>query len=478
MRDLFGYFFLLFVLPLAGYAQRPVQPEESPGVSLLPAALGLLSEYIAIPSESGNEAPAGRFLMDYCSAKGLHIRAFDSDTSGINFAASLYPLDSGKPNIIFLNHIDVVHPGDPGDWDHPPYSGAMAGQKVWGRGSLDNKGLAVIQIMAVSEYVSLAKNIDLPYNVSILSVSGEETGGQRGSAIIAGDFLDKLYPAVIIGEGSCGFDNLDVLDINQPVFGISIADKSMLWLEISISGKVFGHASTNAGNYPNLRLIRGLNRLMEMPLKIEFNDASRMMFRSIGEIRGGFRGFAIRNIDHFPFRSVLKKYVKKEPRLAALACNTITLTHLHNPEGCVNQHSSEAHAFLDCRLLPGVTAEEMISGIREVLNDTAFRVRIVSEGPPALITEPDNFFHVMATSIKDVFPDAEVIPVLFPATTDNNYFRARGYPVYGLNPFYMSMEQISSIHNANEYIDFDDVSAGISVFSAFLSRMLLVDDPF
>jgi carboxypeptidase PM20D1 len=453
-------------------SQRPAVMHEDPANAMLPEALSLLSNYLAIPSESGTELDAGSFLMDVCKDRGFHVVRFDSDTTGMNFVASLYPLGQGKPNIIFHNHIDVVHPGDEADWKHPPYSGTVSGQKVWGRGSIDNKGLAVIQVMAAASFISLAESEELPYNVSILSVSGEETGGQRGSSIVAEKYLDMLHPAVIIGEGSCGFKNMELLGIDGPVFGISIADKSMLWLEIRVRGEEFGHASTHAGSYPNKKLVEGLSRILDMPQKVRFNDASLLMFKHIGNIRGGFRGFAIRNLDHFPFRSVLKKYVKDEPRLEALACNTITLTHLHNPEGCVNQHSSEAHAYLDCRLLPGVRSEEMISDIRKVLDDDAFRIRVVTEGPPALITEPDGFYHVMAASINDVFPDAGVIPVLFPATTDNNYFREKGFPVYGINPFYMSMDQISSIHNTDEYMDIEDLRVGIEVFRVFIGKMM------
>lgn len=435
-------------------------------------AASFLSEYISVPSESGDEIPAGIFLASTCEEKGLHVTNLESDETGINFIASLYPLETGKPNIIFLNHIDVVPPGNPDEWLYPPYSGAIAEDKIWGRGSVDNKGLAVIQLLALSSFVPQAQVKDLPYNVSILSVSGEETGGSRGSGIVAEKHLDQFNPALIIGEGSCGFSNMDFVGIETPVFGISIADKSMLWLELHVHEEIMGHGSVNSAFYPNKRLVEGLSRLLRKSQKIHFNEASKAMFRELGKVKRGFKGFAFKHINWFPFRPVLKKYVKQEPRLAGLITNTITLTHFLNPAGSINQQSGEARAYLDCRLLPGHSAQEMIEDIRKIIKDTSIHIRMLTHDIPAMVTAPDQYFEALSASIKEVFHDADVIPVMFPATTDNNYFRQKGYPVYGLNPFIMSIDQIGSIHNPNEYMDIEDLTKGIEVFRSFISRMM------
>jgi carboxypeptidase PM20D1 len=461
---------LLFFVSVS-YSQSPPGDHE-PGISTVHEAAGILSEYVSVSSESGSEQPAGKYLSGLCRDKGLFVRMLDSDEAGCNFIASLYPLEDDKPNIIFLNHIDVVPAGDPAEWIYPPYSGAIEENKIWGRGSIDNKGLAVIQLMALSSFIQEARDSELPYNVSLLSVSGEETGGERGSGIISSNHMEEINAAVIIGEGSCGFEDMDFIGIESPVFGISIADKSMLWLELHVHTEERGHASVNMGKYPNKRLVEGLHRILDKKQKIRFNDASLTMFRELGKVRGGLKGFSIRHIHWLPFRPVLKKFVKQEPRLAALACNNVTLTHFRNPEGSINQHSGEARAYLDCRLLPGFTAEEMVDEISKTLNDTSIHIEVITKGPPALMTEPDVFFEALSGSIKTVFKDAEVVPVLFPATTDNNYFREQGCPVYGLNPFFMSLKQISTIHSANEYMDVEDVLQGIEVFKVFIGKML------
>ena len=40
--------------------------------------------------------------------------------------------------VIFMNHHDVVEAS--GKWTHEPFSGDIDGEKIWGRGTLDDKG--------------------------------------------------------------------------------------------------------------------------------------------------------------------------------------------------------------------------------------------------------------------------------------------------------------------------------------------------
>ena len=71
----------------------------------------VLQKYISIPSISGQEQEAGLFLQMICEENGLHITRMGQTNGNFNFAASIYPLESNLPNIVFLNHIDVVPAG-------------------------------------------------------------------------------------------------------------------------------------------------------------------------------------------------------------------------------------------------------------------------------------------------------------------------------------------------------------------------------
>jgi acetylornithine deacetylase/succinyl-diaminopimelate desuccinylase-like protein len=62
--------------------------------------------------------------------------------------------------------------------------------------------------------------------------------------------------------------------------------------------------------------------------------------------------------------------------------------------------------------------------------------------------------------------------VLFPATTDNNYFRNAGVPVYGIIPAVLGEELMKAIHNYNERIPVESLVKGTEVYIRFLEKLL------
>ena len=126
----------------------------------------LLVSYLKISSNSGNEKLAGEFLRNVCLQSGLSIAQYGSENGNFNFAASLYPLSQQKPNLIFINHIDVVPNGEVIRWMHPPLEGRIINDEIWGRGAFDNKGMAVIQLSAIARFVMLSKTTELPLKLN------------------------------------------------------------------------------------------------------------------------------------------------------------------------------------------------------------------------------------------------------------------------------------------------------------------------
>src|ERR1700740_1808810 len=76
--------------------------------------LELLTEYVKIKSISGHEKPAGEFILAKCREMGFVTEVFHDKDSSFNFCASLYPLDKNLPNILMINHLDVVPAEDKG----------------------------------------------------------------------------------------------------------------------------------------------------------------------------------------------------------------------------------------------------------------------------------------------------------------------------------------------------------------------------
>lgn len=448
------------------------QSEPSDTVKIHEAAL-FLSEYVSIPSISGNENEAAYFFAKKCEEAGLHVHFLTDEPGSVNFAASLYPLSSGKPNIIFQNHIDVVPAGDSNLWKYPPFEGRIAEGRVWGRGALDNKGLAVVQFFSIKSILDMAKEQELPYNVTMLSVSGEETSGSTGAAIVAKNFKEVFNPAVVVGEGGSGMENLSLTQKKMKIFGISIAEKEHLWLKLVWKAENAGHTSITEENNITMMFVNGLNRLVNTRMPIIITPEAELMMQALGKEVGGVAGKVMRKPQGRIFKRFITKYSHDNPELNDFFTNKITLSGVSSNSGSINQNSSEITAYLDCRLLPGVTSHDMINFICNIVNDPEMSVEVISYGKGSgKGTTPEFYFEKLSQALKQEFKGAAVIPMLFPASADNVYFRREGVPVYGLNPFMVDYEQINAIHNYNEFIDIEDLDRGIKVYSLFLKDLL------
>jgi carboxypeptidase PM20D1 len=434
----------------------------------------LLSKYIKYESVTGFEKEAGEFLAGVCESLGLYVRVFTDEIDSYNFAASLYPLNMLKPNIIFLNHIDVVPAGDVYAWTHPPFSGAIADGQVWGRGAIDNKGMGVMQLIAMAHFVDLSNTHDLPYNVTLLSVSNEETGGLLGASIIVEQFLDELNPAVVYGEGGVGLTEAIKADSDFPFFGISVAQKRGLWFVIEASNNYSGHGSMPRNKYPNKEVVLASKALLDAKPQIILTPPVKDMIRTLGKYERGRRKVVLRNISLFaPFFS---KTLREDPILSAMISNTMTLTNLYSTPGADNQVSNQAKAVFDCRLLPQTSTERFLDYVKDKIKDFDVTLRVIHETPKAPISEKGFYYEAVEKTILDVYGEVAISPILFLANNDNAYFRMHDIPAYGIMPVVLSRSHMETIHMIDERIPVNTLHDGINAYKKLLRVIMDIDD--
>lgn len=448
-------YWILFYL-LAGYCCAFGQTPEK-----------FLSELIQIESYSGCEVEVARTIGDWAAAEGFYVTDFVTSEDSRNILVSLYPLSSGKPNILFSSHMDVVPAEYSRDWKELPFSGTISNDTVWGRGAIDCKGLAVMQLFALKKFKDSLRGRDLPYNVSFLGLSEEETKSVNGASLISTKFLEQIKPVVIFGEGGSGLKDVLLSTPEVPVFGISTADKSSLWLKLEAEGGGFGHGAVPSDLYANKRLIKALIRLLDEKKSVRFNLLVMQMFHELGELEGGMRGFVLKHINWAIFWPLVKKKFREGEPFNVLIENTFSITHIESSATVSNQMAERAFAILDCRLLPGTDVEKFLKRMKRVVGSRV-EITILHQSPAALPSPVTPFFDNMCTALKQVHPGAATIPILFPATTDNNFFRNLDIPVYGIIPSVLTAGLFETIHSSNERIGIDNLNKGIEVYFQFL----------
>lgn len=431
--------------------------------------VNLLSEMIQINTITGTEKPLGLYLTKWVEETDLSLRIFTDQDSAYNFMASLYPLSDNKPNYVFMGHIDVV-PADEPDWRYPPFSGKIQDGFIWGRGAIDDKGPVSMMIMALKRFSKKYGHLNLPYNLSVLVLSGEELYGDNGAKIIVDHYIHEINPVAMFGEGGSGMIEIIPSYPDVAVFGMSINEKVPLWLKVEAKAKSSGHSAAEAELYAAKSLIKSLLRIIDSTRPIKFDKLSKKMFKELGRMEGGFKGFMIRNSYKWYAWPIMKSYFSEGGPFNILVSCSINVTEIRTESTSCNSIPQSAHAILDCRLLPGMSQKNFLAKMR-LLTGNKVDISIIHSGVHAEDSPVNESFKLMEKALLHNFENAKVAPFLFPASSDNNYFRALKIPVYGITPMVTTDDIMQRIHNSNERMPIDQLLKGYDTFYTMMEMV-------
>jgi acetylornithine deacetylase/succinyl-diaminopimelate desuccinylase-like protein len=252
---------------------------------------------------------------------------------------------------------------------------------------------------------------------------------------------NELNPEYVLDEGGVG--SRDVYASGKLVFGVSVADKQVLWLKIRAVG-TSGHGSQPIPDNANDLLIRAIEKAKDLPAGNKENAMVQRMRAAVGVFASN-------------------KFIN------AIQRDTISITSLRSGVGDppkTNVIPSVAEATLDCRLLPGENAEAFLSAMKARINDSHITVEAVStirNDPPASPIDTD-LYRSIASAIRKAHPDATVIPIVVPFGTDGEKFRERGAAVYGVIPMVMDAATLATMHSDSERIPVAQFRQGLHIY--------------
>jgi acetylornithine deacetylase/succinyl-diaminopimelate desuccinylase-like protein len=136
----------------------------------------------------------------------------------------------------------------------------------------------------------------------------------------------------------------------------------------------------------------------------------------------------------------------------------------------------KCEAVIDCRLLPGQTAEDLRRTIAEAiggLDDVDIEPIQADEGSAS--TQDTGLYQAITRTMEELDPGCGFVPYMVSGGTDSRFFRQKGIPAYGflpLKPDLSPSEMLSIVHGRNERISQENLLLATKFFYLLVKKML------
>lgn len=325
--------------------------------------------------------------------------------------------------IILMGHYDVVPVEDVAEkmWRQKPFSGALVGDTVWGRGTCDDKG-SVVSILESVE--GLLRSGYQPRRTIYLSFGhDEELGGPRGASKIAAWLKDQGVKAEwVLDEG--GMISNDKALSKQPMAVIGVQEKGYASYLLTVE-KPGGHSSQPEPETAIDILAKGLAKLRSVPTPASIPAATGQFLEASATVSPSFVArMAINN--QWLFGSVLRSQLSKEKRTNAMIRTALVPTML-DAGVKDNVIPTVATAVVNSRILPGETPESVRDFIIQTIGDDRVTVKPYSDnwwGPTNMTDTKGPAFGKVTAAAQKVMDGVIPAPYLVIGATDSRYFRA------------------------------------------------------
>nr|WP_087573606.1 M20/M25/M40 family metallo-hydrolase [Sphingomonas sp. CDS-1] len=366
---------------------------------------------------------------------------------------AVYPgRDPKLKAVLMLGHIDVVN-ARRADWTRDPYAFIEEDGYYYGRGVADMKAQDAIWIDSLLRFQ--AEKYRPLRTVKMALTCGEEGLYLNGAKWLVDNQKDLVDAGIALNEG--GYGELDEKG-NRVDQTFQAAQKVVMQFTLEATNPG-GHSSLPRPDNAIYSLARALDRLSRYDFPVQFIDANRGYFTKMAKVVGGAEGAAMTAIVANPQDKAASDLLNTSPSYHSMLRTTCVATLL-SAGHAANALPQRATATINCRVIPGVTTDEILATLTKVVDDPEVKVtasRGYRPANPAPVTDK-----VLGPAIKmsaQVWPGVPVVPHMATGATDAVTMNAAGIPTYGVSGLFRDPDG-NGVHGLNERIRVRSVMEG------------------
>ncbi|MGA9978722.1 MAG: M20/M25/M40 family metallo-hydrolase [Candidatus Sulfotelmatobacter sp.] len=386
-----------------------------------------------------------------------------------NLVVRLHGTGKRKP-VLLIGHLDVVE-AHREDWTTDPFKFVEKDGFYYGRGTQDMKSGDAIMVTTL---IRFKKEGYTPDRDIILALTADEEGGKSNGV----DWLLKNHRDLIDAEFVFNHDGGGILsDHGKPVMmTVDATEKLYADFQLSVTNPG-GHSSLPRPDNAIYALVDGLVRLQSYQFPFELNEVTRTYYERMVKVETASRAADMKGMLKNPPDAEAVERLSKDPIDNSTTHTTCVATRL-NAGHANNALPQRAEANVNCRILPGHSAEEVRQQLIKIFADPTIRVRYVDNFGKVFDTASDkeslpppplrrDVFGPLEKITSEMWPGTPVIPDMATGASDGVYTMRAGMPTYGIAGTAIDRDDIRA-HGRDERLGVRSYYEGVDFYYRFL----------
>ena len=436
----------------------------APGAADLNLARAALKQLVELDTsqstaETTSAAEAMATRLREAGLPAADVQVVGSSPRKKNLVARLHGTGRRRP-LLLLAHLDVVD-ARRSDWSMDPFKLVERDGYFYGRGTQDDKGLAALWVAIVARLYR--EHVPLDRDVILALTADEENGPDNGVTWLLTHERRLIDAELALTEGGIG----ELRAGRRVALEVQPAEKSYVTFTLEAKNKG-GHSSLPEADNAIVHVAEAAARVHHHVFPVELGPITRAYFQRLAELEGGALGADLRAVTMTPPDAGAVARLSKTPLYNARLRTTCVPTLMQGGHA-ENALPQSARITINCRVLPGHTADEVARELVGVVADPAVEVaqiRTMEVSPPS--TLPPDLVATIERASAAVWPGTAVLPILMTGATDGRHLRAAGIPCYGLTGLYVDIDDIRA-HGRDERLLVRSFIEGHD----FLSRLVM-----